>query len=403
MKPIRPMMLAGACAAAAITAGTAKPAVAQVQDPVPLSSYRDDTHMRWFSFENADGAKGRGGMENRGAKGHAFDSLPAGQSVTLAHVNGAGTVRRIWMTIDDRSPERRRNLWIEMYWDGASKPAVSVPLGDFFMQGEGPVKPMENALVASPEGRSFESFIPMPFRKSAKIVLVNKGNKDLTAVFYDVDITKQDSQPDDALYFHAYWHRQNRTKLGEPFQVLPHVTGHGRYLGTYVAEVTNPDYGNSWFGEGELKVYLDGDDRYPTLVGTGTEDLIGAGYGQGEFINRYTGAPVANLRSRQQTFYRLHIPDPIYFADDIRVDLPQIGGAPRQDFLRMQKAGVPIKPITVDPGGRAKFIKLFEQKNTKPVGDPETPNGWVNFFREDDVAAVAYYYLDRPGGDVEGS
>jgi hypothetical protein len=126
----------------------ASPAFAQDDS---LFRYRDAEQSRWISRENPTGAKGEGAMENRGAKGRAFETIPVGQSRVLADIKGAGTIDRIWLTIEDRSPDALRGLRLEMYWDGAATPAVSVPLGDFFLHGAGEMVPMETALLASPK------------------------------------------------------------------------------------------------------------------------------------------------------------------------------------------------------------------------------------------------------------
>lgn len=381
-------------AALAMLAGAA-PGGAQTDDRDALYRYRDST-PRWFSFENGGGAKGAGGLENQGAKGHAFDSLPAGASLVLADMQGAGTLRRMWLTIDDRSPAMRRALRLDIYWDGAATPAVSAPLGDFFAMGIGPMVAMDSAMIASAEGRSFVSYIPMPFRRSARVVITNTGTTPLRNIFYDIDFTKEEAQPADALYFHAWWHRDPHTALGQPFEILPRVSGRGRFLGMSVSLVTDSAYGASWWGEGEVKMYLDGDRTAPTLVGSGTEDYLGTGWGQGAFVDRFQGAPVADQASRRWTFYRWHIPDPIYFARDLRVVLPQIGGASRPEFVAMQKAGARLRAVTLDTGGRAGFRKLLDTPGDRPIADPTTPDGWVNFYRSDDVAATAYFYLDTP-------
>ncbi len=290
-------------------------------------------NTRWASGENPRGEKGQGGLENRGAKGHAFDILPAGQSLTLLDVQGAGIVRRMWVTLNDRSPEMLRALRLDMYWDGASKPAVSVPFGDFFNAGLGMLVPFENALFASPEGRSFVFFVPMPFRSGARIVLTNEASRDLGLVFYDVNYTLGDDLDEDVLYFHAYWNRNPATELGRDFEILPALNGKGRFLGMHVGVRTDSSYSNTWWGEGEVKMFLDGDVDTPTLVGTGTEDYIGTGWGQGAYINRYQGAPVADPENRRWTFYRYHIPDPVFFNSGIRVTLQQMGGAPKDQVL----------------------------------------------------------------------
>jgi len=353
----------------------------------------------WASPENPTAARGAGGIENKGAKGHAFDTIPAGGTLPLARIDGAGVIDRMWITIDDRSPERLRSLVLDIYWDGAKAPAVSVPLGDFFLHGAGEMKPMETALLASPEGRSFVSYIPMPFRTGARVEIRNDSAKPLALIFFDVDFRRLEAQAPDALYFHASWHRERATQPGRAFQVLPPVTGHGRYLGASVAVLTDPRYGKSWWGEGEMRMRLDGEHQ-PSLVGTGSEDYIGTAWGQGAYVNRYQGAPVADEATGRWTFYRFHIPDPIYFSRGIQVDYQQIGGAPKADVLRMQRERTPLVPITVDPGSRPKFRHLLDGDKPLPLTDPGLPDGWTNFYRSDDVAAVAYFYLDRPEGEA---
>jgi len=169
--------------------------------------------VRWADPENVAGTKGGAGLENRSAKGHAFDSLKAGQSITLMEYNGSGIIRRIWITISDRSPEMLRSLTLAIYWEGLAKPAVLAPLGDFFGIAHGQMCAFENALFSNPEGRSFNCLVPMPFRRSARVVLRNDSKKDLTHIFYDVDFETVKKLPKAALYFHCYWSRQVRTKL----------------------------------------------------------------------------------------------------------------------------------------------------------------------------------------------
>lgn len=147
-------------------------------------------------------------------------------------------------------------------------------------------------------------------------------------------------------------------------------------------------------GEGETKIYLDGDGPLPTLAGTGTEDYVGTGWGQGAYVHRFQGSLVADEPHGRWTFYRFHVPDPIFFDRDIRVDLQQIGGAPKERVIEMLKAGVKLTPVTIDPGGRREFRQLLTT-GTK-VTDPSLPDGWTNFYRSDDVSAVALFYLDKP-------
>jgi hypothetical protein len=388
------MRLLSLLAAAAI--GSA----AMAEPTEPLYRFQAGSEPRWVSPENPTGAKGAGARENKGAKGHAFDTIPVGGSHVLADIKAAGTIDRMWMTIEDRSPEALRGLRLDIFWDGAAAPAVSVPLGDFFLHGAGEMVPMETALLASPEGRSFVSYVPMPFRKGARLVVTNESGKPVNLIFYDINYRALRSQPKDVLYFHAWWSRERTTTLGRDFRILPRVRGRGRFLGTSVTVLTNPVYEKTWWGEGEVKIALDGDrSDTPTLVGTGTEDYIGTAWGQGAYINRFQGAPIASWDAEGRwTFYRFHIPDPIFFSRDIEVSLQMIGGARKNIVQGLQKKGAPLIPVTIDPGSRTNFQQLLAKEPPVPLSDPSLPDGHTNFYRSDDVAAVAYFYLDRPEG-----
>jgi hypothetical protein len=193
--------------------------------PSNMFQYSDNSEPRWVSFENMTGSKGRGGMENNGAKGHACDSITAGATKTLLKIDGPGIINRMWVTISDRSPEMLRSLIINMYWDNEVKPAVSVPFGDFFGIGLGKTAVYENALFANPEGRSFNSFIQMPFKKAARIELVNQSMVDLPMVFYDIDLQLIKNWDESYLYFHSYWHRDTATTLEKDFEIMPSVKG----------------------------------------------------------------------------------------------------------------------------------------------------------------------------------
>ncbi|HEX6375835.1 MAG TPA: glycoside hydrolase family 172 protein [Allosphingosinicella sp.] len=381
-----------ACAALA----GASPALAQ--EFPDLYRYRSGEEPRWVSPENPTGAKGAGGAENRGAKGHAFETIAVGASHVLADLKGAGTIDRMWLTIEDRSPDALRGLKLEIFWDGAAAPAVSVPLGDFFLHGAGEMVPMETALLASPEGRSFLSYIPMPFRKGARIVVTNESQRPVNLIFYDIDYRALRRQPKDALYFHAWWSRERATRLARDFRILPRISGRGRFLGASVTVLTNPVYEKTWWGEGEVKITLDGDrPDGPTLVGTGTEDYIGTAWGQGAYVNRFQGAPIATWDGDGRwTFYRFHVPDPVFFSRDIEVRLQMMGGARKAIVLGLQRKGVPLIPVTIDPGSRTNFQQLLTKTPPVALSDPSLPDGHTNFYRSDDVAAVAYFYLDRP-------
>lgn len=369
------------------------PAAALAQDG-PLYQHRPDQVPAWASPENPTAAKGAGGSENKGAKGHAFETIAPGGSLVLADIKGPGIIDRMWLTTLFRTPEVLRSLRIEIWWDGARTPAVSVPLGDFFLSGAGEMVPMENALFASPEGRSFVSYIPMPFRRGARIVVTNDGTAEVPLIFYDVNFRRLKAVSPDTLYFHAYWSRNRATTPGEAFRPLPRVTGKGRFMGMAVTTFTNPAYGKTWWGEGEVKIFLDGDRDLPSLVGTGTEDYIGSGWEQGTYAGRYHGSLVADAPQGRWSWYRFHIPDPVFFNREIRVDLQQIGGAQKDEVMRMMAAGAPLIPITIAPGGRPQFVKLLDYDKPAPLA--AQPDGWTNFYRSDDVSATAYFYLDRP-------
>jgi len=347
----------------------------------------------WASFENASAAKGSGGKENKGAKGHPFDRIPAGESLDLLNIEGSGTIKRIWLTISDRSPMMLRALTIKMFWEGSDKPAVAVPLGDFFGIGLGQKTAFESKLFSDPEGRSFNCFIPMPFKKSARITITNESDKDLDAIFYDVNLLKENHEGK-LFYFHAYWNREKNTKLGETFKILPKVEGKGRFLGTNMGLVTHKLYKDTWWGEGEVKMYIDGDSNFPSLVGSGTEDYVGTAYGQGTYDHMYQGSLVADKKQGAFAFYRYHIPDPVYFYKDIKVIIQQMGGAPRDVVRKLVEDGADLIPVTIDHAPN--FTKLFELENPSNLMDENFPNGWTNFYRSDDVSATAYFYLNKP-------
>jgi hypothetical protein len=233
----------------------------------------------------------------------------------------------------------------------------------------------------------------MPFKRSARVVLTNESGKDLTHLFYDIDFETTQTPPKNALYFHCYWNRQLKTKLGEDFEILPRVNGSGRFLGVNLGVIANPAYGGAWWGEGEVKMYFDGDNANPTLAGTGTEDYAGTAWGLGKFAQRNQGCPVADSTNRMWSFYRFHIPDPVFFDKDLRVIIQTIGGTGLEQVREFIQKGIPVKPVSVDSNGT--FIPLLEPSAPK-ISDENFPKGWVNFYREDDYCTTAYFYLDGP-------
>ena len=274
-----------------------------------LFTHQPHLQSRWASFENPAAAPSAGATTNQGRKGAAFSRIAAGETKTLLDIRGAGTIRRIWATISPRTPKILRSVVLEIFWDDAATPAVSAPLGDFFCQPLGRLYSFENELFSNPEGKSLNCCIPMPFRKAARIILRNESDTPLSHIFYDVDLTLGDVHDDHALYFHAAFSRQT-PPVGQDFTILPQLHGRGRFLGASLGVLSNPLYGDTWWGEGEVKVYLDGDTANPTLVGTGTEDYIGTAWGQGVYAHRYQGCLAADGKTRRYAFYRLHVPDP---------------------------------------------------------------------------------------------
>jgi hypothetical protein len=202
----------------------------------------EGVQSRVSSFENINSVKGAGGQTNLSAKGNAFESMKAGETKTLLDVKGSGIIQRMWFTIRERDPKTLRSIRLQMYWDNDPKPAVDVPFGDFFVSNLGKTEKFESALFSSPEGRSYNCYISMPFRKAAKIVLINESNSEIPLLFFDIDFILQKSIPADALYFHAYWIRQSNNSLKQDFEVLPMLKGSGRFLGMSVGVLADKKY-----------------------------------------------------------------------------------------------------------------------------------------------------------------
>ena len=359
---------------------------------------------RWSTPENPTGDPGAGNSVNHGAKGHAWDAISAHGALTMLETAGSGQVNRIKLTLQDRSPMALRSLRMEMFWDGETKPAVSAPLGDFFGTAFGQSPAFENAYQANPEGRSYLIALPMPFRKGARIVITNDGETVQPQIYWEVDWERWKTPPPvGTLYFHAHWHR-TQPPVGEDFDILPRVTGKGRYLGAVVGLHGNPAYllpghshdpGTFWWGEGEVRMFLDGDagKPNPTLAGTGAEDYFGTAWGLARFATMEAGCTVANTDLQLWSCYRFHTPDPVYFHTELRVSVQQIGGAPIAEARLLQKAGAPMQPVGVD-GER--FSRLLDQASQPSLADPAFPQGWVLYRRSDDWCATAFFYLNSP-------
>jgi len=370
----------------------------------------NNTQTRWISFENPTGAKGAAAKLNKGAKGNAYEIFEPHESKTLCNFDGCGVINRIWMTLgasdpslpagvllpsSNITPQILRGLRIEMFWDNASTPAVSVPLGDFFGTALSIRTPFESALFSDPEGKSYNCYIKMPFRKNAKIVVTNDNDfpKYIT-MYYEINVSLLESHNDDMLYFHTFWNRENPTQLGKDYTLLPEINGKGRYLGANIGAIIDPRYMGTWWGEGEVKLYMDGDTDLPTLSGTGAEDYPGSGYGLGEYNHQHQGC---THTSDKVAFYRYHIEDPVYFHSSLRITIQQIGSSIYSDFIKMMDSDVPIKIVSgVKARGNTVYRLLDEDDHLLYPYDVLEPNDYVLFYRSEDYSSTAYFYLDKP-------
>jgi hypothetical protein len=289
---------------------------------------------RAITPENPTGDPGQGGKAIRpvlgeGRKGSpCFKNIERGQTVTLMDIEGCGVIRHVWITLSKRKPVTMRNLIIRMYWDNSPIPSVEVPLGDFFGTAHGRTVNLASAYVSTPMGKGFNCWFPMPFGKHARITLQNDSldKRPLMQLFFQIDYEQRSSLPADTGRFHAQFRRKNPTVLKQDYVILDGVEGPGMYVGTVIGvRALSPD----WWGEGEMKMYIDGDEEYPTICGTGSEDYFLAAYGMYEFQTPYHGCTL-NLTNDFFTnplvsMYRWHGPDPIYFKKSLKATMQQIG------------------------------------------------------------------------------
>lgn len=333
-----------------------------------ISIARLATAQTWsISPENFDGSKGGGAMARTGTGASCARDLGpgwkispsvdirAGEEHVLADIHRAAVITHMWMTTHR---DHWRTLILRAWWDGANQPAIEVPLGDFFGQGWGSFAQLSSQPVAVNPHGGFNCYWPMPFASAARITVQNIGDA-VATVYYQITFETGGEQKDLG-YLHTQFHRSNPLPYRQVHPVLDRVSGHGKYVGTYIAwGVNNP----GWWGEGEIKFYVDGDQEFPTICGTGTEDYFGGAWnfdvpGQGytAFTTPYLGLhqilrPDGLYRSQQRFgMYRWHIADPIHFHTDAQVSIQALGW----------QSGHRYRPLT------------------------------------DDIASVAYYYLDSP-------
>lgn len=290
---------------------------------------------RAITWENRTGEPGAGGKAPgannvSGRKGApCIPKVANGETVTLMDIEGCGVIRHIWITIPDRSPQALRNMILRMYWDGHSVPSVEVPLGDFFGVAHGRTVEMANAYTSMTLGRGFNCFFPMPFATRAKITVENDmpDGKDMRAFFFQIDYESRYELPPKTGRFHAQFRRENPTVEKRDFVVLDNVEGPGMFLGCVIG--IRP-LGPHWWGEGEMKFYMDGDQDWPTICGTGTEDYFCAAWGMGKYINDHHGCPLYTepddfFPHRLISMYRFHQKDPVYFRRSFKATIQQIG------------------------------------------------------------------------------
>lgn len=317
-----------------------------------------DAKSRSISPENFTGEKGKAGMSidgpaknaarglGQGWKVSPYVRIPAKETFTLAEIDGSGCIQHIWLT--PAPLDKTRFMILRFYWDGETEPSVEVPLGDFFACGWARYCQINSLAVCVNPGSAFNSYWQMPFRKKAKVTIENLDDNQIT-IYYQIDYTLT-TVPEDAAYFHAQFRREDPLKQAGLYTILDGVEGKGHYVGTYMAwEV----HSTRWWGEGEIKFFMDGDREFPTICGTGTEDYFCGSYnfdtkgpdGKGrytEFTGPYAGMPQVirpdGLYDAQQRFglYRWHITDPIRFEKDLKVTIQALGWRADGRYLQLR-------------------------------------------------------------------
>ncbi len=350
---------------------------------------RIDLSQKMFtlSFENPEGTAGTAGSAHGGRKGAPNRLVLPGERVLLGDVEGPGTVRHVWMTVPPMPPEAMRAIRLEITWDDAPGPSVCVPCLDFFGLPHGRPAALSTALVAAQEGRGFNAWIPMPFHRRAKIELINDSSRRFP-LYYQIAFTRG-PVADDAGLLHATFRRDNPTALARDFIIAEGIEGPGRFLGCNVGLRILPEDGFSWYGEGEVKMFIDDDAELPTWCGTGLEDYVGTAWGMGAHQLPLQGVPhdLKDPAGGQPmpdfvSFYRWHLPDPIVFHERLRVTLQQIGA------------------VALPKGADELRERLDRENRVAGSGWMEVPGEALDGFavceRQDDVCATAYIYARAP-------
>ncbi len=318
------------------TASFSSPALSGGLASLPVLT---DAQTRSISAENLTGAKGQGGMAipnpgeskpaasaraadnlGQGWKVKPFLRVNAGQTVTLMDVDGPGVIQHIWM-VEGLS---RANI-VRIYWDNEATPSVEVPAPDFFAVGHESFARVNSQVVVVNPANAMNCYWPMPFKRHARVTFSNEAGKDLELLAFQINYALA-PVPAHTGYFHAQWRRAD-TAQQNPYVILDGVKGKGRYVGTFLAYTQRR---KGWFGEGEIKFFMDGDGQFPTICGTGTEDYFGGSYGFPEsFTTAYCGTTLPASDNHQPpnywSLYRWHILDPICFNHDLKVTIQALG------------------------------------------------------------------------------
>lgn len=277
---------------------------------------------RSISFENPTGDPGVGGKAasrlGEGRKGAPAREIRPGESVTLCDVSGPGTIRHIWMTTS-ADPAVQRECVIRAWWEGQGYPSIECPIGDLFGIAHGKITPYQSAVHSCGPTGGRNLWLPMPFAKRARFTFTNEGQKPVT-LFYQLTYTLGDKLPRDTGRLHVLFRRENPTTLKRDFELLPQRSQKGRFIGSVIGiRNLHPD---QWWGEGEVKVFMDGDREWPTIVGTGSEDYVGLAWGIQHAPFLYNGCSLNEKHFI--TMYRWHLPDPIAWRKECRITIQQI-------------------------------------------------------------------------------
>jgi hypothetical protein len=313
-----------------------------------------NAQSRSISPENFNGAKGMGGMATEGTGKNCAKDLGQGWKVSpsvkvapgetfeMANIEGPGAIQQIWLT----PTGNWRFSILRIYWDDQEHPSVECPVGDFFACGWGKYAQVSSLAICVNPGSAFNCYWEMPFQKKCRMTLSNLDDKEMV-LYYQINYTLTEI-PSDAAYFHAQFRRTNPLPYKEDYTILDGVSGKGHFVGTYMAWGVN---NNGWWGEGEIKFYMDGDDKFPTICGTGTEDYFCGSYnfdvgkengGYREFTTPYAGLPQVlrpdGLYQSNTRFgmYRWHIMDPIRFQSELRVTIQALGWRSGGRYLPLQ-------------------------------------------------------------------